>query len=330
MLLSVALAAFAAAGCGPSDQGDKSARSGGPVTIRVAGGDGSAASTPFFAAQKQGFFRDAGLNVTFVTLSGGSTAMDAALSSGAIDVGIASATQLLGDYARGVAPGKIIGELADNNYVILGGDGITNVRQLKGKTFGVSNYNAGDHLYSKAVLAHFGVGPDDVNWLAVGTPGGRLAALEAGKVAGIEMPLTNLPDSAAKRIIVGADNSPFPFISNAIFAREAFLQSNKPALGKFLAAIGKGADWVRAHPADAVPACMESGTSADSCTSAIKTAIAAKNPYTWSPTSRVNTDAIKAMIPVVAEVVPEARRLTVADVVDTSIAEIGAAPQPSR
>lgn len=249
--------------------------------------------------------------------------MDAAMVSGTIDVGIGGGSQWISDMAKGAIKGRIIGEIADNNYVILGADGITKPEQLKGKTFGILNYNTGDHLYSKAVLQHYGVKPDDVVWLAIGNPGGRLAALKAGKVAGIQMPLTNLPVEETKRIIVSAEDSPAPFVSNAIFARQDFLVSNKPSLQKFMAAIGKASDWVRAHPAEAIPACQESGSTAETCKHAIETALASRNRFTWSSTGQVNVAAIKAMLPIVAQIVPQAGSLSTDAVVDTSVAAGG-------
>lgn len=315
--VSAAMMVLATTACSSTPAG-KSAD--GLVTISVAGGEGSAAATPFFAAMKQGFFREAGLDVKYVTLSGGATSMDAAMASKAIDVGIGGGSQWISDLAKGAIHGRIIGEIADNNYVILGADGITRPEQLKGKTFGILNYNTGDHLYSKAVLQHYGVKPDDVVWLAIGNPGGRLAALKAGKVAGIQMPLTNLPASEAKRIIVSAEDSPFPFVSNAIFAREDVLAANKPSLQKFMAAIGKASDWVRSHPSEAVAPCQDSGSTADTCKHAIATALASRNLYTWSSTGRVNMPAISAMLPMVAQIVPQAAHLTPDAVVDTSIA----------
>jgi hypothetical protein len=92
-----------------------------------------------------------------------------------------------------------------------------------------------------------------------------------------------------------------------------------------VAAIGKGADWIRAHPAEAVSACQQSGSDAEGCKNAIEAVMTAKNAYTWSSTARVNTDAIAAMIPMVAAVVPQAKTLKVTDLVDTSIA--ASAPQ---
>jgi NitT/TauT family transport system substrate-binding protein len=200
---------------------------------------------------------------------------------------------------------------------------VKDVRQLKGKIFAISALNGGDHLYSQAVVSHFGIAPTEVTWLPMGTPSSRLSALAAGRVDGTEMTLTNLPTNFRDQVIVSADESPVPFVSNAIFARASLLTQNKPALQRFLAAIGKGADWVKTHPEQAVAVCQESGSDAAACKIAIQVGVASKNKYTWSSNTGVNTTAIQAMIPIVAAVVPQAKAMKVADVVDSSIAAPG-------
>jgi ABC-type nitrate/sulfonate/bicarbonate transport system substrate-binding protein len=319
VLAAIAIAAAAMLGLA----GAKAQTAAAPVKIRVAGSDAVNSATPFFVAVRQGLFKQAGLDVTYVTVAGGAAPMAAAIKAGEVDIALGGAGEYMTEIAQGVIQGKIVGESTDNNYVIVGGNGITDIRQLKGKVFGISSHNGGDHLYSQAVLLHYGIKPDEVTWLPLGLPASRLAALLSGKIDGTEMVLTSMPDSAKSRIIISADDSPVPFVSNAIFARAGFIASNRPALQKFLATVGKGAEWTRAHPAEAVPACQDSGASEATCKIAIEVGTKSKNPYTWSSTSRVNTEAIKAMIPIVGAVVAEAKKLTVSDFVDTSIAGTG-------
>jgi NitT/TauT family transport system substrate-binding protein len=299
------------------------AQSNAPLKIRVAGSDAINSALPFFVAQRQGYFKAAGLDVVYVTMAGGAAPMSAALKSGELDLALGAASQYMQDIARKLVPGKVIGEFTDNNYAILAKDGIKDPKQLKGKIFGISSPNAGDHLYAQAVLAHYGIGPNDVTWLSVGTPASRLSALLAGRVDGIEMTVTSLPQSSLNKVIITADDSPVPFVSNAIFARQAFIDSNKPALQRFMAAVGKGADWIRANAKDAVTPCLDSGATAEACKIAIDVALASKNPYTWSSTGKVNAGAIKEMIPIVAAVIPEAKNMTVNDFIDTTIAAGG-------
>ena len=264
-----------------------------PVAIRVAGDDGTNSATPFFTALRLGLFQDAGLDVTFTTIGGG------------------------------LVPGKLIGQFTDNNYVILGREGITDIKQLKGKVFGISSISGGDHVYSEAVLAHFGIKTDDVTWLTLGNPATRLSALLTSKVDGIEMALTSMPENAKSRIILGADESPVPYIANAIFARQEFITARKPELQKFVAMIGKAADLIRKDPATGLRGCMDSGSSEAVCKNVIQVATSSKNPYTWSSTAKLHMEAIEAMIPIVGISVPQALKLTPKDYVEASIAEPG-------
>lgn len=315
-LLAAALA-LSACGSGKDQVGKPDAS--GLIPIKVAGSEGISSASPLFAAMQQGYFKEAGLNVTYISLSSGAAAMAAAMKTGAVDVGLGSATQWIGDTARGAIQGKLIGEFTDNNYVILGSDKIHSIRDLKGKTFAISSPDAGDHLYSKTVLAHFGVDPETVTWLQMGEPAARLTALSSGRIDATEMPLTSLPPSAQDRVLLSVEASPVPFVSNAIFVRQPLLDANRVAVARFLAAVGKGADWIRANPDKAVSACVRSGSSAKACQTTIATALASASPYTWSSTTRVNVEGIKAMIPIIATAVPQARGLTVEKIVDDTL-----------
>lgn len=295
------------------------AQGGAVIQLKVAGSDAINSATPFFAAQTQGYFKEVGLEVTYLTMGGGAAPMAAALKRSEIDMALGAAAQYMGDIGRGVISGKLIGEFTDNNYVILGGNGITDIRQLKGKLFGISSYNAGDQLYAQAVLAHYGVKSDDLTWLPLGIPAARLSALLSGRVDGIEMVLTSMPESAKSKIILTADDSPVPFVSNAIFVRQAQLNSNRPALQKFLAAVGKGAVWVRQNPQEAMKACALSGASEAACKIAIDVATTAKSPYTWSATTKLNRSAIETMIPMVMVDIPQGRNMKVEDFADFSL-----------
>ena len=311
-----AVLALAVMGCSP--KAEKPA--GGPVRIRVSGAEGQNSATPFFAAMQLGYFKAAGLDVSFTTMSGGASALDAALSAGEVDVGMGSAFQWMEGVAKGAIKGKIVGELTDNNYVILGRAGITDLRQLKGKIFAVSVHGAGDEVFAQAVLSHFGIGADDAVWLPLGDPPSRLAALIAKRVDGTELSLTNVPERAKGQIIMMPEQSPVPFVSNVLFARQGLIDSDKPALQKFAAAIGKAADWIRAHPDQAVKPCMASGTEEAACKNSIRLALSSGNAYTWSPTTKVNADGIAAMVPIVAKTVPKAATMDVKDLVDGSVA----------
>ena len=133
-LKGIALAASLLVLAGCSKEEDQTGKQGanGLVAIKVGGSEGINTAIPMFVAMRKGYFRDAGLDVTFHSPSGGTTAVVAALKAGEIDVTVGNATQWISEQARGALDGKIIGEISDNLYVCLGAKGITNISQLKG------------------------------------------------------------------------------------------------------------------------------------------------------------------------------------------------------
>jgi ABC-type nitrate/sulfonate/bicarbonate transport system substrate-binding protein len=63
------------------------------------------------------------------------------------------------------------------------------VRDLKGKRFGVSQLGDPPYSFALAILAKFGIGPRDVEWIPLGTDGnGRVAALVSGRVDATMVP----------------------------------------------------------------------------------------------------------------------------------------------
>jgi NitT/TauT family transport system substrate-binding protein len=323
-ILSIAIVALTISAANAQSGSASSSNAGGAVTIRVVANDALNNATPFFVALKLGYFKDAGLDVQYASMGGGAPAMAAALKSGQVDIALAGALQHMTQIAMGVISGKIIGEfLNGNNYQILATNGITDISQLKGKIFGVSSYNGGDQLWAQGVMSHYGIGNDDVTLLPVGVPAGRFAALSTGKVDAtvIAQHQIVIPDKLKDkvRVIATEDDRVVPFIGGAVFARQDFIASNKPALRKFLAAIGKGADWTRAHPNDAMDPCLASGASVEQCKTGIEFGLADKDPYTWSSTTRVNAEGIKAMISIYAAAAPPMKTMTVDDFVDLSV-----------
>ncbi len=74
-------------------------------------------------------------------------------------------------------------------FALMGGKGINNVRDLKGKRIGVSQIGDPPYNFAVAMIGKFGLGPRDVEWIPLGTDGnGRVAALVGGRVDATMVP----------------------------------------------------------------------------------------------------------------------------------------------
>jgi ABC-type nitrate/sulfonate/bicarbonate transport system substrate-binding protein len=64
-----------------------------------------------------------------------------------------------------------------------------NIRELKGKRFGVSQLGDPPYSFALAILGKYGIGARDVQWIPLGTDGnGRVAALVSGRVDATMVP----------------------------------------------------------------------------------------------------------------------------------------------
>jgi ABC-type nitrate/sulfonate/bicarbonate transport system substrate-binding protein len=88
---------------------------------------------------------------------------------------------------------------------------VKNVRDLKGKRFGVSQLGDPPYSFALAILGKYGIGPRDVEWIPLGATGdGRIAALVGGRIDATMVPppaYFKLEPQGFKEIANLADNA---------------------------------------------------------------------------------------------------------------------------
>jgi NitT/TauT family transport system substrate-binding protein len=181
--------AFIVAACG-TDQGvapsagPTTAASGGVATTKLVVGLGyipSVQFAQFYLADQAGYYRDAGLEVTF------QNEIDANLipkvGQGAIDVGIADGTSVIPAVSQGI-PIRYVATIYGKFPSIVfskASAGITTAADLKGKKLGIPGRYGSSWIMLQALLASANLTPDDLQ--IVEYPDfGQGAAVAAGAV----------------------------------------------------------------------------------------------------------------------------------------------------
>jgi len=175
--LRSAVIAFVMSGLGGAAQANE------PVSFLlnwVAGGD----HAPYYYAQKMGWYKDAGIDLTLLQGKGSVVAAQAA-GAGLNTFGLADMTTIL------VALGKSADEVAVMNvyanypggFYWLKSSAIKSVKELAGKRIGNPPGDAARALWPALAKAN-GIDPSSITWVNVG-PGAKLAALKAGSVEAV-------------------------------------------------------------------------------------------------------------------------------------------------
>ena len=225
-----------------------------PVTFQlnwVAGG----ANAGFAAAVAEGYYRDAGLDVTLVQGNGsGNTAQ--LVASGRAQIAYADAVAVSQLIAKG-APMKIVSTIYQSNpneVSALKKTGIKSIKDLAGKKVGVPSGSSQTTMLPLFLKAN-NLKESDVNLINM-PPTSMVPSLLQGQVDAI---LGSMDAYQIQLEAQGAqlDNFRFadygvPTVSTSIFVSDSFLKENPDVVRKFIAASLKGWSFALDNPDKAV------------------------------------------------------------------------------
>ena len=227
-----------------------------PLTVGKANAT-SDAITPVNVGDELGIFKKRGLDLKIVDFGGGSK-MAQALAAGSIDIGVGAGTEmafvtkgapmLAVCQSTGPAPFLGVGVPWDSP--------IKELKDLNGKTIGVSNSGSFSDWSGHQLALKFGWGPKGVKTIAIGGgPAPIRAALRTHLVdAAISTTALFLAfeETEEGRLIAPVSTFEGNVGSGAIFASNNLIAKNPNAIRAFLAGWIETVDFMRAHKAEAV------------------------------------------------------------------------------
>jgi len=223
-----------------------------------------AAGLPFYAAIEKGYFKEAGLDVEALRFAGAQQVMEAVLSDRADGTanGTGSANIAIGELA---APGtfKIFCSNPSNvknvldEIIVPAASPAKTLADLKGKRIG-SGPGIQNVTLAKTVLERGGATGATVVELPIGQ---HVAALAAGQLDGcytleptgtigrLNGTTRVLEAGVISRYVLG--DAMAPWFGGSASLSSAFIKKNPEAAKKFIAAYGKGVDYVRKNNVEA-------------------------------------------------------------------------------
>jgi NitT/TauT family transport system substrate-binding protein len=214
---------------------------------------------PFAVAKHVGYFKEEGLDVTFITVRGSNEAA-MQISTGSAEIAAASPV----DEVIGLQPGKDLDvkyfyELYYRNIWSISvpeGSPIQALPELKGKKIGVIGMGSAGVAFGRAYLAAAGLDPDkDISLLAVGVGAQAINAVQQKFVDALSYP-ENLVN---KLKVLGLATRPLPvdpklasLPDTGLFTRRETIRDNPKLPIGIARAVDKGYYFNMANPAAAV------------------------------------------------------------------------------
>lgn len=240
-VLLAALLAVTACGEGAGAGGDESS---------IAHASGTRTPAPYHTAYlavpvAQGYFKDAGIDVT-TTLNDGTTTALQALDAGQADIASGSTASLISAKEQGL---DVVTFLAEKSapiaaLAVLPDSPAKTTKDLIGKTIGVSELASGTVPLLKAQISRAGGNPDGVKMVAIGAGPEAAAAVKQGRVdafMGTTGQIGLIRSAGLDVRAIEDPSAPTGFDTGFFTTREA-LKSKHDALVKFAQGVISG--WI--------------------------------------------------------------------------------------
>ena len=208
---------------------------------------------PSYIAMDRGFFKNEGLDASFVAMTG--KALVTAGLGGAIDF-----VPIPGGGSQAVLKGAqvrfVVGQSLISQWAIVTDPKIKSVEELKGKTLGYGRAGSADYDEGEIVLGEFfkmNVGRDYKVISFQGEPE-RIAALINGSIHG---GLVSFPHAAKAQVagfkILLKTGEYLPRIGGTVWVTEKYLNDNKDTAKRFIRAMAKATEYLRTNKEGSVP-----------------------------------------------------------------------------
>ncbi|WP_286795981.1 ABC transporter substrate-binding protein [Microbacterium sp. UBA3394] len=313
-------AAIGLVACGATAPGTTSAGDGPQETVQLTLGTLNAAPqlTPLFAAVSEGYFAEEGLQVELLAISGGTSALSAALANDSVDIAILSAPDTALFNAQGAIDARAFGQLSNGTYDFVVTDDVDSADDLRGGSVGVSSIPGIDYLMLRTFLDDFGVDESEVTVLSLGGSANRVAGIAAGQVSAIASPIgqRSTIEQVGGLKVLEVDNQPWVPTALYVAEQEWFEGDDVEVLERFIDAMNATTTWLRENPDEAVRICVEeNGFDQESCENDVAGLLGETGgPYTWSQTQEIDMEGMQVSIDIQAPVVPEVGDLTLEDI----------------
>jgi NitT/TauT family transport system substrate-binding protein len=231
-----------------------------PVVMKVGHGPNTS-SLDLQYAMKKGYFKDAGLDVSYEVLTSGSQAIPqligGQLQLAAVDTIVTLQARNRGINVISVSPntvGTTDMKRGYANFVVRGDSDIKTVKDLAGKTMAVNQINGSGWAFSKAALESQGVNPDSVKFVEVPPP--QIWSAINSKQVDVGMlaePGVTMGLNEGARIVLNMEAASIPNLPAFTFiGTEEWIKANPDAAKKFNAALMRAHKELNADHAGAV------------------------------------------------------------------------------
>lgn len=321
LILACARAATQAPGAVPPPAGEARAAAGGEATpparlpLRIAYTALVASQSVAWIAQESGIFDRYGLDATLSFINGGPAGM-AALVAGDVDLVVVGAASVIRSAIQGSDTVLVAGTKNRMAGALMVKPEIRTAADLRGRRIGVASRGSNSELVARVGLQQLGLDPDtDVTYLAVGSGGQRLAAMQQGSIDGCGcIPPDNVAaEDAGFHTLVDVTALGVKYPATALGARRSRASEQPELFTRAIQAMAEGVHRYRTDPDFALRVIAEYTKVEEP--RALRAGYDVERAI-MAPDLRVDPEAVQATLVEIAATIPQAAQVRPEEVVE--------------
>jgi NitT/TauT family transport system substrate-binding protein len=286
-------------------------------TVRVGYPSLATGFAPSWVTSDTGIWKKQGLDVQLIYLRGGSRSVSA-LIGGSVDFVLGSDLGVTIALLQGAALTRVGVTTNTTGYSVVTQPSIKSIRDLKGKILGITPGRDAAYARLVKILRENGMDPSkDVTFLTIGDggPAGRVAALSNGVIhASMFTPPSDLiAERMGMKILSKIDVAN---VGGGLNTTTAYLQKNRPVLLRFLKGYMQGIQYLNSHKEESLKIFSKYVRNPDL---GIMANLYEEISMRVEPSLRPQSEAVRALLDLVALDYPQAQRLTEKDNWDLSL-----------
>ena len=210
--------------------------------VRVGLSAVSATSGSLWVAQERGVFQKHGIEPEVIVIGGGAARVVSSLIAGDIQFATGGGDAVIRASLQGADVVSVASPLTKGLQRVLARPDLKSPGELRGKKIGITRFGSASHMALQLVLKRWGMRPEEVQTLQVGSSPAMLASLDNKGIdaAVLTIPSFFVAEAKGYRVLADLGDMDIYYLQNTTDTTRSYVRKNRDQALRFLKAMIEG------------------------------------------------------------------------------------------
>ncbi len=209
----------------------------------------SATSGSIWVAEEKGLFKKHGVDVEVIFIGGGASRVVSSLLAGEIQFSVGGGDAVIRAALRGGDTVLAVSPINRGLQRLIVRPDIKSAAELKGKRVAITRFGSASHWVLQLIMRKWGMRPEDIQILQLGSSPAMFASLEKGGIEGaiLTMPSFFVAEDRGFRTLADPGEMDIYYLQNSVDTTRSYLRSSRNHALRFTKGIIEGIAYFKKY-----------------------------------------------------------------------------------